>query len=164
MSTIYTPPSAIAIMAAALEAAPAIRKRWTENSQRSTIVKSAFEAMQAGEYQDCANLLGSLVDKSEPPELSAPKLPAPAISKAEPDRARLVKLHDALLAKRAQLRQLTGAGKHNIGGHELPHAPGEARREALQLRLDRLKAKVNARRNPRRDWQPLAQEAHHERL
>src|SRR5215468_9265627 len=51
-------------MAAALEAAPEIQKRWNENAQRSQLVKSAFAAMQAGEYQECADKVGSLVEKA----------------------------------------------------------------------------------------------------
>src|SRR5262249_38526348 len=67
MGTIYDPPSAIAIMAAALEAAPEIRKRWNENAQRSDLIRRATELAGSDDIAGCNAILSGLVEKTYDP-------------------------------------------------------------------------------------------------
>jgi hypothetical protein len=167
MSTIYTAPSAIAIMAAALDAAPAIQKAWAENAQRSQLVKSALTAMEQGNISDCASILGDLVEKASAavPALPEPKLPALAISKSHPDQrdevaaARLIEKRNRLVQLRDSLSKAAPVPAaitlpSNVTAVTAAQRLSKAdldRKAALAHRLELIRGQLDSRRN----WQPL---------
>jgi hypothetical protein len=175
MTTLNDQPTWCEAMCLALDAAPLILKRWREDSD---MIKRAHAALiEHGDIATCNEILGDLVEKiGRVAHIGS----AANIGKAyDPDqgeefsavRIRLLEKRDALLAMRAQLRQQRG---RNIGKDApVPAAirlpPGVVsvaaavrlnkseliRREDLQTRLDQLKARLNAQRDPSRNWQPL---------
>ena len=139
-------------MAAAIECWPEISKRLSESSARSDMIKSAVTAMQSGDISGCVAVLGDLVEKSG----GSTSVRTEVVEKRDDRTIQLMEKRNRLAAMLKQLKQITGAGKHHIGGHELPHAAAESRRQALQLRLDRLKSKLNAQLSGNdRSWQPM---------
>jgi hypothetical protein len=157
MATIYDRPSIMSALAAAIECWPTVQKKLLEGSQRSDKIEKARRAfVDDGDVETAVAVLGDLVAKSGDNPLV--KLPEGLNSeRSEFNR-------DTLLAKRAQLlelrdririakAQISGAGKHNIGGHQL--ANESDRKAMLQDRLNDLKAKLNQRLDPRRNWTQL---------
>jgi hypothetical protein len=179
MGTIHDPPSVMAIMAAALEAAPEIRKQWTENAGRSDMIKSAFDAMQSGQIEEAADILGSVVEKAGAADPKPePKLPTLVISQVDPDQrgevsaARLMAKRDALVAMRDRLRNLRGQDLAKAAPTAIKAAGGIAvatrltkaeiaRRDMLQHRVKLLRDQLN---NAARNWQPLPEVIGHERI
>ena len=104
-------------------------------------------------------MLGQLVEKAG----NAPTSPNGEVPTCPNEQvgARLAKMRDALLVARDRIRlakaaPITGAGKHNIGGHE---QPDQARRDRIAEKLDEVRQRLNAQLSSRRSWQPM--EARH---
>jgi hypothetical protein len=167
----------MAIMAAALDAAPEIRKQWTASAARSDLIKSAADAMQSGDLEACNEILAGLVEKTGAAgsELPGSKMATLPISKAHPDQreefsaARLMAKRNRLAGMLAQLRSMRG----QIGKAAVPTAIKTtggitiatrltkaeiARRDMLQHRLKLLRGQIDNARN----WQPLPEAHHHE--
>jgi hypothetical protein len=155
----------MAIMAAALDAAPLIKRQWAENAQRSDMVKSALTAMEAGRFQECADTLSSLVEKAG----GSHCLNSGKVEKAfNSDRTRLLQKRNELLAMRDQLRSMRKAAPSSSVSEEPtaitlpPNVTAVTaaqrltkadldRKEALAHRLELIRGQLGSRRN----WQPL---------